>query len=108
MITEATVIILFAIVAVAIVAWVGIILPDLREYLTQHKSIWSLLSFVFNATPDQEDAKRAPIPLKVIMQGIIPIVLWLLIIIPLIVFPIILIVFPLLNIPWSYLLPPVP
>jgi hypothetical protein len=108
LITELVVGLLFAILGLAIVSWIAIILPDLEKFLKQHKRIWAVFSFVFNAAPVQEDASKMSPPVRVITERLIPIVLWLLILVPMFVFPIILIVFPILHIPWSYLLPPNP
>ena len=108
MITELVVGLLFVILGLAIVSWIAIILPEFERYLKQHKRLYALFSFIFNAAPDQEDASKMSPPVRVITERLIPIILWLLIIVPMFVFPIILIVFPILHIPWSYLLPPNP
>lgn len=108
MITEIVVGILFAILGLAIVSWVAIVIPELDKYLRSHKRLYAIIAFVFNAAPDQEDASQMSPPVRVVAEGLIPIILWLLIIVPMFVFPIILIIFPLLHIPWSYLLPPTP
>ena len=107
-ITDVIVGILFAILGLAIISWIVILLPDLGKYLQTHKRIWSVISFIFNAAPDPEDAERTYKPVGFVMERIIPIILWLLILVPMFVFPIILVVFPILHIPWSYLLPPTP
>jgi len=108
MITEIVVAILFAILGLAIVSWVAILIPEFSRFLQGHKRLNSLISFVFNAAPDQEDAKGMSPPVRVVAEGLIPIILWLMILVPMFVFPIILIIFPLLHIPWTYLLPPTP
>jgi hypothetical protein len=108
LITELVVGLLFAILGLAIVSWVAIVLPELEKFLKQHKRISGLLAFIFNAAPVQEDASKMSPPVRVITERLIPIILWLLIIVPMFVFPIILIIFPILHIPWSYLLPPTP
>ena len=105
---DAIVYLTFGILGLAVIAWVAIIIPELRSYLSAHKRISSLVSFVFNAAPVQDDTKKAGEPIKVVVGGLIPLILWILILVPMFVFPIILILFPLLHIPWSYLLPPVP
>jgi len=107
-ITDLVVGLLFAILGLAIVSWFVIILPDFERFLKQNKRTWALFSFIFNAAPVQEDASKMSPPVRAITEGLIPIILWLLILVPMFVFPIILIVFPILHIPWSYLLPPNP
>lgn len=108
MITEIVIAILFAILGLAIISWVGILIPELNKFLQGHKRINSIVHFVFNAAPDQEDASKMSPPVRVVAEGLIPIILWLLIIVPMFVFPIILIIFPVFHIPWKYLLPPTP
>jgi len=108
MITEIVVTLLFAILALAILSWIAIVIPELGKYLEYHKRLSALVSFVFNAAPAQENASGMSPPVRAFTEGLIPIILWLLIIVPMFVFPIILIIFPLLHIPWSYLLPPTP
>ena len=108
MITEIVVALLFAILGLAILSWIAIIIPEFGKFLQGHKTLHSLVSFIFNAAPDQEDAKGMSPPVRIVAEGLIPIVLWLLILVPMFVFPIILIIFPILHIPWSYLLPPTP
>ena len=108
MITEIVVAILFAILGLAIVSWVAIVIPELQKYLQGHERIWGIIAFVFNAAPDRGEADKMSPPVRVVAEGLIPIILWLLILVPMFVFPIILIIFPLLHIPWTYLLPPTP
>jgi hypothetical protein len=108
MITDVIVAILFAILGLAIISWVGILIPELNKFIQSHKRIAGIVAFIFNAAPDQEDASRMSPPVRIVAEGLIPIILWILILVPMIVFPIILIIFPLLHIPWTYLLPPTP
>jgi hypothetical protein len=109
MITEAVVTVLFAILALAIIAWIAIIIPEFEIFLDYHKKISAILAFIFNSAPeDAEEEKKTPRPIRVVVQRLIPIILWLIILVPMFVFPLILIVFPILHIPWSYLLPPTP
>jgi hypothetical protein len=109
MITEAVVTVLFAILALAIIAWIAIVMPEFENFLDYHKKLASILAFIFSSAPeDPEEEKKTPTPIRVVVQRLIPIILWLIILVPMIVFPIILIIFPLLHIPWSYLLPPTP
>jgi hypothetical protein len=108
MIVQIVVAVLFAILGLAIVSWVAIVIPELDKFIKGHKRISAIIAFIFNAAPVQEDAKGMSPPVRVVAEGLIPIILWLLILVPMFVFPIILIIFPLLHIPWSYLLPPTP
>jgi hypothetical protein len=108
MITEIVVVVLFAILGLAVISWILIIIPEFSKFLQVHKRLNSFVAFVFNAAPVQEDAEGMSPPVRAVTEGIIPIVLWLLIIVPMFVFPIILIIFPLFHIPWSYLLPSSP
>jgi len=108
MITEIVVTILFAILGLAIVSWVAIVIPELNKFIQGHKRVASIIAFIFNAAPVQEDAKGMSPGVRIIAEDLIPIILWLLILVPMFVFPIILIVFQLLHIPWTYLLPPTP
>jgi hypothetical protein len=100
--------ILFAILAIAVIGWIGIITPGLRSFIQSHKHLSSVVNLIFSAAPDPEDLKKASEPVDVVFGGLLPIILWILIVVPMFVFPIILIIFPLLHIPWSYLLPPTP
>jgi len=108
MITQIIVAILFAILGLAIVSWVAILIPDLSKFLKSHKRISGIVAFIFNAAPDQEEASRMSLPVRIVAEDLIPIILWLLILVPMFVFPIILIIFPIFHIPWTYLLPPTP
>jgi hypothetical protein len=108
MIVEIVEAVLFGILALAVIAWIAIVIPEFKTFLRQHKRLFSVASFVFNAAPAQDDARKTYQPVGFVIERIIPIILWLLIIVPMFVFPIILIIFPLLHIPWSYLLPPTP
>ena len=106
MITDAIVVLLFAIVGIAVIAWIAFLIPELRLFLKEHTSISGMLQTIFNAAPVQQDASKASEPVKIVVKDVIPILFWLLILLPMFVFPVILIIFPLLHIPWSYLLPP--
>ena len=106
MITDAVVALLFAIVGVAVIGWIAFILPELRLYLNEHAILSHFIQMIFNAAPVQNDANKASAPVKIAVRDLLPIVFWLLILLPMFIFPIILIVFPLMHIPWSYLLPP--
>lgn len=100
--------VLFAIVVVAVVGYIGLIIPELQGYSKQNARLASILSLVFNAAPAQGDSKKTVLPVRVTMEGLIPVIFWLLILLPMFIFPIVLIIFPIMGIPWSYLLPPVP
>lgn len=99
---------LFAIVAIAILGYVGLVIPELRAYLKQNAKLAGIFSLIFDAAPAQKESKKTLLPIQVTIEGLIPIVFWLLILLPMFIFPIVLIIFPILGIPWSYLLPPVP
>ncbi len=100
--------VLFAIVAIAILGYVGLVIPELRAYLKQNAKLAAIFSFIFDAAPVKNESKKTPLPLQVTIEGLIPIVFWLLILLPMFIFPVVLIIFPILGIPWSYLLPPAP
>lgn len=106
MITQAIVTLLFVILGIAIVGWIGFILPEFRIFIQKHASLAKVVQAVFNAAPVQQDASNAGEPVKIVVKGILPLLFWLLILLPMFVFPIVLIIFPLMHIPWSYLLPP--
>ena len=96
--------VLFGILGLAILAWLVIFISD----LTKTEPIKRILSVLFSPAPDKKEVDRSAMPVRVVIERILPIVFWLLIFLPMIIFPIILILFPLLGIPWSYLLPPTP
>jgi len=99
----------FAIVGIAVITWIAVLIRELPEGDPQlYKYVKRITSFVFDAAPAQADVQNSPLVVKIIVKGIIPIVFWLLIIVPLVIFPVVFIVMPLLHIPWSYLLPPTP
>jgi len=106
LITEAVITLLFAIVGFAVVAWIAFLLPEVRLFLKENLSLGHWVDMIFNAAPVQQDASKASTPVKVVIKDLIPLVFWLLILLPMFLFPIILIIFPLMHIPWSYLLPP--
>ena len=60
MITEAVVTGLFAILALAIVSWIAIVIPEFEKFLDYHKTLSSILSFIFDAAPVQEDEACSP------------------------------------------------
>jgi uncharacterized membrane protein len=106
LITEAIVTILFALVGVAVVAWVASVFVDFRLFLNEHANISHQIQMIFNAAPVQQEADRSSKPVRLVVKDLLPIIFWLLILLPMFIFPVILIVFPLMHIPWSYLLPP--
>lgn len=104
--TQVFVTFLFAIVAIAVLAWIGSVLPELRIFLKSHLVLSNVIQTLFNAAPVQQDSSKASAPVKIVVKDIIPILFWLLILLPMFIFPIVLIIFPIMHIPWSYLLPP--
>lgn len=100
---------LFAITGLAFITWIIVIFRQLPENAPR---VYSLITKVtrpiFNAAPAQNDIKKSDPPVRFVVGRLIPLIFWLLIVLPMVIFPIILIIFPLLGIPWSYLLPPVP
>jgi hypothetical protein len=103
-IVDATVGVLFALLALAIIAWIARVLPELAS-VEPFKGVFGM---IFAPVPAKSDVDKAALPVKFTVERIIPIIFWLLILLPMIIFPIVLIIFPLLGLPWSYLLPPVP
>ncbi|SRR5579875_311781 len=95
---------LFGIVGLAIIAWLIVVG---REVIKTGK-FDKILSVVFAPAPAKDEVQRSILPVRVAIENILPLIFWILIFLPMIIFPIILILFPLLGIPWSYLLPPVP
>ena len=106
LITQAVITLLFALVGIAVIAWIISLLPELRLYLKENMKLGHWFEMIFNAAPVQQDATKASAPVKVVIKDILPLLFWLLILLPMFLFPIILVVFPLMHIPWSYLLPP--
>lgn len=99
----------FAMLAIAILTWIAVMLKELPEGAPGlNKFITRITNFVFDAAPAQADVKKSNFTVRLIVERIIPIIFWLLIIVPMVVFPIILVVMPILHIPWSVLLPPTP
>jgi hypothetical protein len=103
--TDAVVGLLFAIVAVAILGWIASVVPELRLYLKQHKFLAGIFSMLFAANATNSDVKKTYRPLKFTLEDIVPIIFWLLILLPIIIFPIILVVGPMLGISWTTLFP---
>jgi hypothetical protein len=95
----------FGLLGLAIISWLVVIAKDLFQ---SSKFFRNLLAVIFLPAPARQDVSNSSFPIRVVVERLLPIILWLLIIVPMIVFPLILIVFPLLGIPWAYLLPPVP
>ncbi|MHB1909406.1 MAG: hypothetical protein ACYCQJ_11135 [Nitrososphaerales archaeon] len=97
----------FAILGLAVLTWFFVILRELPEGAPGlYSRISKITSFIFNAAPAQTEAKKGGLPVRVFVERLIPIILWLIIIVPMVVFPIIFIIMPILHIPWTYLLPP--
>jgi hypothetical protein len=101
--------VLFAILGLAVITWVIVIFFQLPENAPR---LWHLIKRItdpiFSAAPFQNDIKQSDMPVQLVVGRLIPLIFWLLIVLPMVIFPIILIIMPLLGIPWSYLLPPVP
>ncbi len=95
----------FALLGLAVISWLVVIV---RELVSSSPLFKNIARLTFLPAPAMDDVRRSYLPVRIIVERIVPIVLWLLILVPMIVFPIILILFPLLRIPWTYLLPPVP
>ncbi len=95
----------FSVLGLAILSWLVVVLQELVSTNTFFKNLATLL---FLPAPAAQDVRKSYLPIRIIVERLIPIVFWLLILVPMIVFPIILILFPLFGIPWTYLLPPVP
>ncbi len=101
--------VLFGLMGLAILAWIAAVFRELPENApSMYKMITRITGPLFNAAPAQYDIKQTNPPIRFVVGRIIPIIFWLLIILPMVIFPIILIVMPLLGIPWTYLLPPTP
>ncbi|MDG6999915.1 MAG: hypothetical protein JRN15_12460 [Nitrososphaerota archaeon] len=97
--------ILFAILGIAIVAWVFIVIPELRMFSKQHSYLSGLFSMIFSAKVTNTEVKQSYRPIKFVLENIIPIVFWLLILLPMFLFPIILVVGPLMHVPWTTMFP---
>ncbi len=96
----------FAILGLAVLTWIVVIVRDLPKADPElHGRISKITHPVFNAAPAQEDMKNSSFAVRLVVEGIIPIVFWILIIVPMVVFPIVLVLMALFHIPWSYLLP---
>jgi hypothetical protein len=101
--------VLFGIAALAFLAWIVVIIRQLPENAPRlYGLITKITNPIFNAAPAQSDIKQSDLPVQVVVGKLIPLIFWLLVILPMVIFPIVLIIFPLLGIPWSYLLPPTP
>jgi hypothetical protein len=100
---------LFGITGLAVLTWIVVIFRQLPENAPK---LWALITKItgpiFNVAPAQKDIEKSDPATRLVVGGIIPLIFWILIVLPMVIFPIVLILFPLLGIPWSYLLPPVP
>jgi hypothetical protein len=103
--SDVVVTLLFVILGVAVLGWVGILIPELRAYLKQNKFLAGIFSMLFAANATNADVKKTYRPLKFTLEDILPIVFWLLILLPMILFPVILVIGPILHIPWTTLFP---
>lgn len=97
--------VLFAILGLAIVAWVGIVIPELRLFLKQHSTLSGLFTLIFSAKIAGTEVQQSYRPVRFVLENFVPIIFWLLILLPMFVFPIILVVAPMMNIPWTTLFP---
>jgi len=97
--------ILFGIVGLAILAWLVVIAT---EFVRFDPRMQRLLGIVLNPAPAKSDVDKSALPVKIVVEGVVPLVFWLLILLPMIIFPVVLVLFPLFHIPWTYLLPPAP
>jgi hypothetical protein len=96
---------LFAIVGLAILTWLVIVAMD---FVRSSQRMQRIMGVVLEPAPGKPDVDNSALPVRVVVEGVVPIVFWLLLLLPMIIFPVVLILFPILGIPWSYLLPPVP
>jgi hypothetical protein len=90
--------VVFGIVGLAILTWLVVVAT---EFVKTKPRVQRMLATVFSPAPGRPDVGNSTLPVKVVVEGVVPIVFWLLIFLPMIIFPIILIAFPLLGIPWS-------
>ena len=97
--------VLFALSGLAIVTWVFIVIPELRIFLKQHSTLSGLFMMIFSARVTNTEVKRSYRPVRFILENILPIVFWLLILLPMFVFPIILVIGPSMHVPWTTLFP---
>ncbi|MGI0078094.1 MAG: hypothetical protein ACRECH_00535 [Nitrososphaerales archaeon] len=95
----------FGLLGLAIISWLIVISKELVSHSQLFRNV---LGLIFLPAPARQDVSRSSFPVRIVVERLVPIVFWLLILVPMIIFPIILILFPLLGIPWTYLLPPVP
>lgn len=95
----------FGLLGLSIISWLVVVA---RELVSKSQFFRNLLALIFLPAPGRQDVSRSSFPVRVVVERLVPIAFWLLILVPMIIFPIILILFPLLGIPWAYLLPPTP
>jgi hypothetical protein len=99
----------FALLVVAVLTWLVVIWRQIPEQMpTLYTWIRKITRPLFSIAPIQPEIANSDLPTKLVVGRLIPLIFWILIFLPMILFPIILIIMPLLGIPWSYLLPPVP
>jgi hypothetical protein len=100
---------LFAIFGLAIIAWLVVVFSEMIKELPSITSMFTkIFGSIFSAAPAKSELKHSHPAVKVSVGGLLPIVLWLLILLPMIILPIVLILFPMLGIPWSRLMPVAP
>jgi hypothetical protein len=103
--SDVIVALLFVIMGIAILGWIAIVIPELRIYLKQNKYLAGIFSMLFSANATNADVKKTYRPLKFTLEDILPIIFWLLILLPIFIFPILLVIGPMLGIPWTSLFP---
>ena len=95
----------FGLLGLAVISWLVVLS---QELFAASQFFRNLLALIFLPAPARKEVSMSSFPVRLVVERLVPIVFWLLILVPMIIFPIILIIFPLFGIPWTYLLPPVP
>jgi hypothetical protein len=97
---------LFAIFGLAIIAW---LVAVAKEFVESDEKVKKLVmktsAILFGPTPARADVERSSLPVRFSLERILPLLLWLLILLPMILLPVVLVLFPVLGIPWSRLMP---
>jgi hypothetical protein len=101
--------ILFAIFGLAILTWLVAVGSEVIEATPRLKKLLARVSgTLFGPAPARAEVERSSLPVRFSIERILPLLLWLLIILPMILLPIVLLLFPMLGIPWSRLMPAPP
>ena len=103
--TDVVLILSFGLLGLAVISWLLVIA---RELISSSPVFRNLAILVFVPAPAKQDVRRSYFPVRIVVEGLVPIVLLLLVLVPMIIFPVILILFPLLGITFTSLLPPAP